>query len=746
MASRNQRLDATITIGSVLERSVGRNINVLRRGLDSVGDEIKGITDRQRELSRQRRVLVQQGQSVDELDREYQQLGRTLDDLRRKQERYERAQGAANRVGRQFGEVNRQIGRTARTAGIAIGAASAAAFGLASSTAAAGDEFAKQSRALGFNVEAYQELQYAAERSGVSAETFNSSMTAFTKRLGEAAEGSGPAKDALEQLGLSAEELVGLEPDVALARVADAMRGVDDPARRAALAADLFSRSGIRMTNMLNEGSDGIEALRNRARELGLVLSGDATTDSENFQDSLLNAQSALLGVKNVIGSELIPVVGQMMDGFTEFVVTNQPQIREFAETFATGLRDSIPIIGEVLTGLGDFAGKVGTAATTVADFVGGWENFGIALGAVMASPAIVAIGGLVVTVGKLGAALASLAAPSVLPVISSGIAAVGAAIAATPIGLLTAGAAAVAGGAYLIYQNWDGVKDFFGDLFGGVIDILGGFGQFVGGIFTGNLTSAVDGIKQAWQGWSDITMTLFNGVGATMTAVWGDIIKPVMDALGVTEPIVAAWGALQDGIGGVIDWIGAKFDWVMEKIKPVLDALGWVQTTGAAAVGAVTGFFGGDGEPPTPSGGSSDRLTQRAIGGSFPANIPTLVGERGPELIYPNQGGFVAHNRALERMVDMSASIGAAINSNAAPMIAMPSPAPLDLSGIISAPETREAQGGGSRVSNVTQQITINAPQSMDIPSLVAELKRLQQQAQNDALFDGATDWGQYA
>jgi len=122
-----------------------------------------------------------------------------------------------------------------------IGAASAAAFGLASSTAAAGDEFAKQSRALGFNVEAYQELQDAAERSGVSAETFNSSMTAFTKRLGEAAEGSGPAKDALEQLGLSAEELVGLEPDVALAKVADAMRGVDDPARKAALAADLLA-------------------------------------------------------------------------------------------------------------------------------------------------------------------------------------------------------------------------------------------------------------------------------------------------------------------------------------------------------------------------------------------------------------------------------------------------------------------------------------------------------------------------
>ena len=744
MASRNQRLDATITIGSVIDKTFGRNINVLRKGLDSVGDEIKGITNRQRELSKQRRVLERQGKSVDELDREYEQLGRTLDDLRRKQERFERAQGAANRAARQFGEASRQVGRTVRNASIAIGAVSAASFGLASSTAAAGDEFAKQARALGFNVEAYQELQYAAERSGVSAETFNSSMTAFTKRLGEAADGSGPAKDALDQLGLSAEELVGLEPDVALAKVADAMKDVRDPARRAALASDLFSRSGIRMTNVLNEGSTGIQALRDRARELGLVLSEDATTDSETFQDSLLNAQSAMLGVKNVIGSELIPVIGDMMDSFTEFVVTNQPQIREFAETFATGFRDNLPLIKDTIIDIKDFALEIGKTVGTVAEFVGGWDNLVIGLAAAKFAPLVVSVAGLGVALGKAVWAAGALAAPSVLPVISSGIAAVGAAIAATPIGLLVAGAAAVAGGAYLIYQNWDGVKSFFSDLFGSVIDTLGGFGQFVGGIFTGDLTSAVDGIKLAWQGWSDTVTTIFNGVGATMTAVWTDLIKPVTDALGVTEPIVAAWGALQDGIGGVIDWMGEKFDWVLEKIRPVIEALSWVSDQGSAAVGAVTGFFGGDGEV---SGGSASRTEARAIGGALSANIPTLVGERGPEIIYPNQGGFVAHNRALERMAAMSSMIGSTVNVDATPAglpsFDMPAPAPLDLSGIVA---PRQAQGGGAKVSNVTQQITINAPQSMDIPSLVAELKRLQQQAQNDALFDGATDWGQYA
>ena len=800
MASRSQRLDATITIGSVLERSVGRNINVLRKGLDSVGDEIKGITDRQRELSRQRRVLERQGQSVDELDREYQQLGDTLDALRGKQERYERAQGAANRVGRQFADVAGRIGSTARNAGIAVGAVGTAAFGIANSAAAAGREIRIMSQLSNAGTDEFQRFAAAGKSVGFEQDKMADILKDVNDRIGDFNEtGGGPMADFFENIGpkvgVTAEHFKNLSGPQALQLYVSSLEQAGLSQQEMTFYMEAMASDSTALIPLLRDNGREMKALGDEAAETGAILNNDAIAASERFSRQLGRSKTALLGVKNTIGIALLPVIGDMADQFTAFVVENRPQIEQFAQTFSEGFRAAVPIIGEVLTGLGDFAGKVGAAAVTVADFVGGWENFGIALGAVMASPAIVAIGGLVVTVGKLGTALASLAAPSVLPVISSGIAAVGAAIAATPIGLLTAGAAAVAGGAYLIYQNWDGVKDFFGNLFGSVIDTLGGFGQFVGGIFTGNLTSAVDGIKLAWQGWRDTIATILNGIGATFTAVWTDLIKPVTDKLGVTEPIVAGWNAARDGIGsavnfvgekltafkdavvtpfveymsgidisaawdgiktaigGVLDWMGAKFDWVLEKIRPVLDALSWVGDKGAGIVGSVTGFFGGDGEV---SGGSGGRAEDRdksanpekklAIGGALSANKLTLVGERGPELIYPNQGGFVAHNRALERMVDMSSSIGAAINTNAAPMIAMPEPAPLDLSGIMSAPEPRAAQGGGSRVSNVTQQITINAPQSMDIPSLVAELKRLQQQAQNDALFDGATDWGQYA
>ena len=93
--SSKQRLSASISIGSVIEQSVKKNIGVLRSGLQSVGNEIKTVEKRQRELSKQRSVLVRQGQSVEALDRDYEGLNRTLVKLRRSQERWTRAAGAS---------------------------------------------------------------------------------------------------------------------------------------------------------------------------------------------------------------------------------------------------------------------------------------------------------------------------------------------------------------------------------------------------------------------------------------------------------------------------------------------------------------------------------------------------------------------------------------------------------------------------------------------------------------------------
>jgi hypothetical protein len=675
--ARNQRLDATITIGSVLQRSVGRNLNVIRSGLDSVGAEIKQVTDRQRELSKQRRVLERQGRSVEELDREYEDLGRTLDDLRRKQERYENAQRAANRVGRNFGRMTFEVGRFARTAGIAIGAASAATFGLASSTASLGDEVAKQAGNLGFGIEAYQELRYAAERSGVSIETFDSSMVAFTKRLGEAAQGTGQAGDALDALGLSAEDLIDMEPAAALGLIADRMKGIESPAERAAIASDLFSRRGVRMTNMLGDGSEALAQLRRDAQATGYVLSEEATRDAEAFQDSMLDAKLSVGGLKNIIGAELMPVVTTAMDDFGAFMRDNRDEVEDFAEEFATGLRDALPVIGDVVSGVADVGSTIGTGIARLADFVGGWENFGVVVGGVLASRAILSIGSFVTSVFRLGRAMFMLA--PALPWVAGGIRAIGVAMAANPIGAVIS---AIALGAGFIISKWEDIEPKLRP----ILDWLGD--------------------KFDW--------------------TWENLIKPVVDGLknGV-DGIVSAWDDVKAGIDRVMTRIGEIFDTVWQKIKPVVDALRWVRDKGEAAIDAIDlgGEEPGGGGSATAGRGTNDTFmrrgqmmappTRRAIGGAF-GRGPLLVGERGPELRYESQAGFIAHNRALERMAGLADRI------------------------------RDTGSQATQQVAQVTQNVTINAA-GMSVEQLVDELERRRRQAAQGALFDGAADYGQY-
>ncbi len=65
----------------------------------------------------------------------------------------------------------------------AAAAAAAAVVGLWRPVTGRGDQVAKTARALGLTAEAFQELQFAADRSSVSQENFNTGLRGFVTRL-----------------------------------------------------------------------------------------------------------------------------------------------------------------------------------------------------------------------------------------------------------------------------------------------------------------------------------------------------------------------------------------------------------------------------------------------------------------------------------------------------------------------------------------------------------------------------------
>ncbi|MEP1637268.1 phage tail tape measure protein [Ascidiaceihabitans sp.] len=702
--SKSQRLNASITIGSVLDQSVRRNIGFLKSGLSSVGNEIKDVERKQRDLGRQRSVLEKQGRSVEALDREYEDLNRTLERLRRQQERWNRAAGASRRVGSTFNAMASDMARKGRTIAIGLGLAGGAVFGLASSTAKLGDDVAKTADKLGIGIEELQELRYAAERSGVATSAFDSSLEKMTKNIGLALEGTGAQKDALDALGLSADDLATMLPEEALGQIADRMQGVATQAEKAAIANDIFGRSGIGLLNMLRDGSSGLRDLRDDARRTGYVLSEQAARDAEVFQDTLLDTQLTMKGLKNTVGAELMPVITQSMRRVGDALVGNREQVKVWATSFADGVERALPIIGEVAVGIGSVLKVTGKVLSTTAEMVGGWENFGVIVGAVLASRTVIRVGKFGMAVFSLGKAMMSLAAST--PLVVGGIRAIGTALMMNPIG---AAIAVIAGGAALIYANWDTVGPWFKGLWGDVKTYFGGAADFVGGVFTGDMERAGRGLTTMWEGYKGIMDRVVGGIGSVFEATWTNVIKPVTDALGITEPIVAAWSFVSDQIGmitsaigtafnlawtsfikpavdglsnagsigaawdavkagldPVLTWIGEKFAAALGFIQPVIDALKWTIDKGAAVGNALSGILPErKASVPVPGmgprSGSPMRPQANALGGPFRPGWH-LTGELGPELKFENRSGYVANNRAMRQLASYADRVGSAM------------------------------------------------------------------------------------
>jgi hypothetical protein len=147
------------------------------------------------------------------------------------------------------------------------------------------DSLGKTAGKLGISVSALQELQFAANQSGVKVETLNMGLQRFGRRAAEAAAGTGEARDALKQLGIQLRDGEGnLRTTEGLFMDAiSALGGVASPLERVRLAFKLFDSEGVAMVNMAGK----TEALREEAQKLGLVLSDEVIAKSTETKDTL---------------------------------------------------------------------------------------------------------------------------------------------------------------------------------------------------------------------------------------------------------------------------------------------------------------------------------------------------------------------------------------------------------------------------------------------------------------------------
>lgn len=234
---------------------------------------------------------------------------------------------AYNATAKAFNSVNRGLRSVAKASAPIAGFMTK--WGLATATAAAGataalvkmrmsavDNLAKTADKLGVTTEALAGLQHAAEISGVSTETMNMALQRMTRRVAEAAMGTGEAKGALEELNINADALAKLPLDQQMNIVADAMQGVEKQSDRVRLAMKLFDSEGVALVNTLSGGSDGLKEMAQEASRLGIAISRVDAAMIEQANDDVLRAKSVFQGFGNQIATELSPLISELAANF----------------------------------------------------------------------------------------------------------------------------------------------------------------------------------------------------------------------------------------------------------------------------------------------------------------------------------------------------------------------------------------------------------------------------------------------
>lgn len=373
--------------------------------------------------------------------------------------------------------------------------------------AARGERLQRVASRIGTSTEALSELGFAATQTGVEVELLEEGLTEMVQRLGEAAKSkTGSAFDMLNLLGMSAEELVRMKPEDALGRIADAINQLPTAGERAFAIDEIFGGEGRELINLLQQGSAGMDALRQKAREFGQSVSGQDASAATALAAAWRDVRSAFSAAVLAVGSALAPMLTDLAAQAAKLLVGVVNWIKQNKALVVTVFKIAAAVVG------------AGAALIVLGGIISG---FGAAIGAVVTI--VGAVGTAVAILGKIIALLLS------------------------PIGLVIV--AAVALGAYLLYASGLGAKAlaWLGERFETLKnDALAAWQGIGDALAAGDLALAAKivwlTLKMEWKRGIHFLNGLWIGAKEFFLSLWTDAV------FGVAKILNNRWAAIEVG------------------------------------------------------------------------------------------------------------------------------------------------------------------------------------------------------
>lgn len=260
----------------------------------------------------------------------------------------------------------------------AAGAGAAALYGVATKSAEASDRIDKMSQKIGISRTAYQELDFILSQNGMSVDQLQGGMKKLVNTMQSAQEGNKSATATFKALGVSVTDSTGAlrsQEDVFYDTIA-ALQGMSNETERNALANDIFGKSASELAPLLNSGAGSMEELRQKAHDLGLVLSDETINAGVAFTDTVDQAKRALAAVTTQLGAEVMPIFNDLL----QWVLSHMPEIQAVIKVAFDAISVVVQAVGQVLAWLAgvfqqhlpEMQAAVQTAFTAIKGF---WDS-----------------------------------------------------------------------------------------------------------------------------------------------------------------------------------------------------------------------------------------------------------------------------------------------------------------------------------------------------------------------------------
>lgn len=266
-------------------------------------------------------------------------------------------------------------------AGFAVGLGTAAVAGIGAAAAASLDyasSLGETAQQLGVTTAELQKYRYAASQAGIEQGTMDQSLARLTKNLGLASAGNKAMAKTFSDLGINLKNTDGSFKTAGqvIPEIAEKLKGVANPAERAAILTKLFGKSGQQLLPLLSEGAKGVDDLTSAAEKLGIVISDEQIRKADEAADkwaAYKQVISSKIAIGTVTGLDALQATNDFLD---KWAAGTASSVNDFKSAIHSGLTNAQNFVGQMKAVFTGLPGAVGAAlsqmVTQVANALGG--------------------------------------------------------------------------------------------------------------------------------------------------------------------------------------------------------------------------------------------------------------------------------------------------------------------------------------------------------------------------------------